>query len=187
MPPRHSPITTHDTRHPPVVSRDDVERRVLRAILTLAAQRDQEAVWLKVRSTWPKQFEVMAGLVKQQILRPDRNRKRVGLRAADFDDVHVGPEDYEPVRRRFEPTHDDVADYLTALGWAAKLSARDYDILARVALEWDFRSIGRKWGRHDDWARSRYAAAVLVCWRQANAVAFAAGRDRARRAFAGRA
>lgn len=163
-----------------IISRDDIERRVLRAILTLRAQPDREAGWQRVKALWPGQFDVMASLVKAQMLRPDRSKPRLKLRASDLDDFHVGPEDYEPVRHQFQPTHADVTDYLTALGWAATLTQADYRIVCLVAFEWDFRSIGRREGRDDVWARNRYAAAILQCWRKANASALHAIRARAR-------
>lgn len=188
---------------PIAISSGDVARRLLRAILTLKALPDPEARWQHVKAMWPHDFEIMTSLIKSQIMRPDRRRPRLKLRYADLDDYHVGPEDYEPQRRRFQPTNADVSDCLNALKWFAKLHVVDQTVVTLVAHDFDFRSIGRRaeheafraigktaWAKRydrgpreqtDDWARDRYAEAILYCVAIARAEAAEEPRHRARR------
>lgn len=145
---------------PKLVSLEEIERRVLRGIRTLAAQRDRERDWLRYKVVWPQTLVEWADLLARS----------------------ENAEDHEP-RERFEPTPFDVSDYLTALSWANGLTRTEREVLTLRAWEFSFNAIATRIGGNDAAASKVYRRALQYCFDAANATARAAARQRAADAF----
>lgn len=155
------------------ISIGDVERRVIRAILTLRAMPDREKSFLRVGSCMPDHLVEWADLVAR----------------AENSELDARP-------ARFQPTRADIGDYLTALSWVADLARlpskpmrirrrrragddrplgvdewpddRDQKILWWVAFDFSFEQIGERIGRNEFEVKRRYGQILADCWRIAN-------------------
>lgn len=118
---RWAPPPMPDETHP----RDEVERRVLRGLVTLRVVRDPERRWLAGgRQAWPQDLIDSADALVDVVRKGKASLKFKRLRVADFDDLHFGPADPDEARwvPPFEPTSRDVSQYLEACGWWAALA-----------------------------------------------------------------
>lgn len=156
---------------PDIISRADVERRVIRACLTHAASPRVRGP--ECRVAWPATLVEWADLV---------------ARGENPDNI-----DSEALRPRFQPTPADIADELVALGWMlhlttppAPISSRaprpaprsgaaarhsrlsDWDIVFMHALGWGWGEVGRRMGGTPRDARRSYDGAIDQCHRAAN-------------------
>lgn len=156
---------------PELVSLEQTERRILRAIRTLRCVRDPDAAFLAAgsRVMWPAILREWSDLLAQA----------------------ENPDDDRPVLSPFQPTRFDLGDYLIALGWVTELAQMsskprprrrrageenwpqdaDQELLWLVAHEFDFRSIGQRGrfrGMHEHQLRRRYDSVLTNCWRIAN-------------------
>lgn len=167
--PKHAAMA----RRAAMISDDDVERRVLRAIRTLKCVRDRDRSFLAAgaKSSMPDTLVEFADLVAR----------------AENPDPVVGQ------ASPFFPTRADFGDYLLALSWVAALarlpnkrkprsvrqrasrqraseipSEFDQRILWWVAFEFSFAAIGREINRDEYQAQRRYREIIADCWRIAN-------------------
>lgn len=171
-----------------LVSRVDVEQRVLRGIRTLRAVEDREKRFLTSgsRSSWPDEFERMANALRDARFRGLSNIGLKRLTVTDLDDLHFGPVQDPDRPRQFQPTRQDMNDYLVACEWWAGLArlpskpqrqrrlvsgeARDIQqkIVERFALAWSWTQIADAERCSDDQVKREYRHAIDDCWRIAN-------------------
>lgn len=93
---------------------------------------------------------------------PDTDRNKLKVRS-NWPETGYGPGDYPPeIKTRWEPFKQDIADYLTAMGWFARLMGHERRLIRYRARGWGFIRIGEECGgRNDEWARQQYVRAVV--------------------------
>ncbi|MFD1330782.1 DUF6362 family protein [Methylopila musalis] len=120
----------------------DVERRLLRAMMTLRALPDREARFLRVGSGWPDYVR-------------------------EFMDAYGAVEAIVP---RFRPSPADISDCLTALAWARHLQAHEWRVIWWRSFGLSFGVISERIGQSDETARRKYRNVLLDVWKAANAI-----------------
>lgn len=140
-PQRHHPAPRLAVAPDKVLSRTEVERRMLRAIRTIRVLPDKETSYFSLRNSMPP-------YVREAI-----------------DAYNSDPQVTE---LRFVPSPFDVSDCLLALSWARHLSLSDWRILTWRAFELSFGQIAHYIGRSDETARRRYGNIITDVWATAN-------------------
>lgn len=100
---------------------------------------------------------------------PDTDKAKMAVRA-NWPATSAGPGDYPPeINLKWRPFPEDVADYLTAMGWYARLGCFEQRLIKRRALGASFlRMAEEEGGRSHEWARQQYIAAITRAWVLAN-------------------
>jgi hypothetical protein len=124
----------------PVISVHDIERRLLRACMTLRALPDPERRFQAVRSAWPEM------------------QKEPG-EAYGYNDATIP---------RFRPSPADVSDFLVALSWVRGMNWNDFRLIWWRSYDVSFKQISWRIGRSDETARVRFRDAILQAWHAAN-------------------
>lgn len=122
------------------VSLLDVEDRLLRAMRTLRAMPDKDRRFFAVKSGYPAH-------VQEQI------------------DAYASVEAMAP---RFNPSPNDVSDYLRVLSWARVLDKNAWKLVWWRSFDLSFGLIAHYIGRSDETARRQYKGAIVDVWAAAN-------------------
>lgn len=117
----------------------DVERRMLRACMTLRALPDKERKFQTLANSWPDTVR-------------------------EVSEAYGYADEIMP---RFRPKPSDVSDCLTALAWARGMPKRVFKLIWWRSFGVSFRHIGIRLGRSDETARMRYRDAILSAWYEA--------------------
>ncbi len=128
------------------LSEKEVEKRIQRAILTLAVQPDREQAWLRLRSNWP-----------------DYPKERLSAR----DEAWVRNEELSKPAP-FEPEPGDISRYLDDLNWLAPLIPFEQDLIKWRAEGFAYRDIADrlKADQHmtEREVKHAYKVAISNCW-----------------------
>jgi hypothetical protein len=121
----------------------EVERRVLRGMMTLRALPDRERRFFIQRSSLPEH-------VQEQM------------------DAYASVEASVP---KFRPTPEDVSQYLTSLSWMRHQTKHMWNIVWWRSFGLSFGIIAEYIGRSDETARRKYKEAIIEAWQAANGAA----------------
>lgn len=124
------------------LSRADVWERLESAMKTLRAMPDRERRFFAVKSGYPDFVR-------------------------DYIDAYAAVEAIAP---RFQPTPQQVSEYLDILAWTRHLERRDWQLLWWRSFGLSFGIIAEYIGRSDETARKRFENALTDAWTAANGI-----------------
>jgi len=120
----------------PSMSRRQVEEKILRAMQTLRSVPDRERRFFIVKSSSPDYVQ-------------------------EYIDAYASVEAVAP---KFQPSPEDVSDYLNVLMWVRHLPKSSWNILWWRSFGLSFGLIAEYIGRSDETARTRYKEALTDAW-----------------------
>ena len=131
-----------------LISLEEVESRITRAILTLSVQPDHEKNWQRMKSHWPQYVqEALAPADAQFVRNEEINRSKP-----------------------FQATPQDISRYLDDLSWLVALDDFDRQLIGWRARGWSFAYMAEYLCECEDENMSQrkveyaYKKAVSNCW-----------------------
>lgn len=144
------------------ITHEDVAQRLIRALRLDTAMGDRERGALRAKILWPDYLHDRADLNSQA-------ENAIWLKQVEMDAARVRSWDTKAARD----------DYLEVMGWIVELgrlglesrrrvrkrrerSLSLVEFIRRVALDWDFKTIGHRDGTNDEGARRRWNGVIVV-------------------------
>jgi hypothetical protein len=118
-------------------------------------------------------WEKLESAMKTLRAMPDRERRFFAVKSGypdfvrDYIDAYASVEAIAP---RYQPTPQEVSEYLEILSWSRHLAQRDWKLLWWRSFGMSYGVMAEYIGRSDETARKRFENALTDVWTAANGI-----------------